>query len=1092
MKNKEVTKCIVNIIKGQTDMSQTLYQIKKYGTSEDYEKTVSALHRNAFYKKRLSSLYTNRNVNDIFTSAYIPSLTFSSAKSIGNILKDVQFMVKFLLGYKNLISEFYNKKTQFEASYLSGNYQNAEYFLDEIYKEFGISFWYIEMRLLLLNEFDYDAYRTFYESLKKSAANDLVLTHIRLIKRRVNMRSSQIDYCQLYMNNFASDATYDDFNFYRAYVDFMYTESPAKLSESQLGNLAIMIHHFTLIDTVLFVERFLLHLVCVHEISECLSMYEEFKVSLNGNDDQRAQDYHTVKSLFCNKEYDSCCLKCEEYLTKHSDRFEVIDIYVKALLVLGRSVKINKSPLADMVNIILNCYLKKDGSSFGATFMDKSNQMLRSLSSFNGYYELLNIISNTMYVKSSMEHSYWDIMVRKRPFKNIECDILDHNYPSTGIVSCDWSYSFYKKTQAMMLVTQDNITEGLRRIRDKKSLSISNYRDFEGLDRLFYEEEIVIAFYENIEKKQYIQAIQIYVQVLLEDILLSTRFDTDLLSSYLPEGKCTPYLSDLSFFIYTATTDLNKQFADTLSQTLYDSYYAILSKYGFKVPSDFINTPIKNDKLLFKFLEFCCDDKILTQSPSDLYGKERLLEREKLYSFLFNCTRLDRFHSCLDRVRDELAEYNVRNTAQSTYLPKEKINTDWLTVEYDCDVSSAYDQLQGLSYEQIARDDNLFKIYKTMFIRCKEKYLIQVNKQLGTFIRHGVFINRIVEFLKKYDFFFTTGDESEEKEKIEACLFLQKIPSEDRISVFKSLQNNCLAFFQSLEGILESIYFTSQENHSVCTPLYFKSKDLNDRIRKLEKSDNDSDFICSIKILLDELVEESLPYMRKNVEARLTNTINEYFASIRRSIPAQYYTMLPFDDLMLNFPEEVKHIGEWFQVINDSRQKCNIDGYLCEQKNKYPEICFNLSVQNSTMRLSDLILLDIITENLIRNVELHSGFNHNYKQADTEIRIEIVQENDYVVIASKNRLNGINPESIQHAISKINQIMPSISSGMINVQKPITQNTEELSSSVEKHGVGLYNLGCIMYKTCKDSHIIAKYDEGLFFIQVDFCLGGCD
>lgn len=1092
MKGKELNKCIISIINGQGNMELILSRIKKLGTEEDYEKIVNAIQRNARYRKMLSSLYTNQNVNDIFSAAFIPSLTLFSGNSKDNIYKDVLFMVKFLLGYEKLISDFYVKKAQFEAAYLSGNLPDAARLLDEVYNATGISYWYIEMKLLLLNDSDYEMYRKFYESLKNSAANDLVLNHIRLIKRRVNMRTSQNDYCEFFNKNFSHESSDHDYNYYRAYLDFMYTESPAKLSELQIGNLTTVMHNLTLIDTVLFVERFLLNLVCVQKLPEYQPLYDEFKCKLNGNDTQRGQDYHTIKLLFCNGEYEICSQKCEALLVEHSDRFEITDIYVKTLLVLDRSASIKKCPLLDMVSIMLNCYLKKDGSAFGATFMDKSNQMLRALSSFDGYYELLNIISNTMYIKSTTEHPYWDIMVRKRPFHNAECDLLDQNISNEGIISCDWSYSFYKKAASLMQITRDEVSERLKTIRDGRHTSVSDYQECEGLDRIYFEEEIVIAFHENMEKRQYLQAVQIYAQVLVEDILLATRCDVERLSDELTEDKCKPLLSDLSFYIFAATTDLNKQFRDTLSQTLFDSFHAILTKYGFNAPSNFINVPFENKKLLYKFLELCCDENVLMQSPCDLYGKEKLQEQEKLLNYLYKSTRQNRYRSMLDRVKADLAEFNVRNTTQSVQLPREKLNTDWLSVEYDSDVASAYDQLRGFSYEQISEDDDLFNIFKAMFYRCKEKYLVQVNKQLGTFIRHGVFINRIVEFLKKYDFFFPTGDEQEDEERLKNNQYLQIIPIQERISVFQALQKNCLDFFRNLETIVGSIYFTSEESSEKYTPIYIKSKELKERIRGLEKPNDDLEFIESIKILLDKFIEDGLPYMRKRVENCLGNAMNQYFSSIRHDIPAQYYAGFPFDELMQDFPEEITHIGEWFQIINDSKQKCSIDGYLQERNVKYPDICFNFSTNTSTMRLSDLILLDIIMENLIRNVESHSGFSCNYKEAETEITVEIAQENKYVEITAKNRLNGVNAETLQNAITKINAIIPSLYSGIRNSENSSSRNSEIPSSTSLIHGVGLYNLGYMMYKACKDSSIFAKYESDVFFIRVAFSYGGCD
>lgn len=1095
MNSKDFNKCIINIINGQGNMGPLLSQVMEFGTEEQYERVILAIQRNVRHRKTLSALYTNRNINNIFSGAFIPSLTFCCSNSRENIYKDVLFLVKFLASYKDIICEFFNKKAQFEASYLCGNFQEAERLLSDIYNSTGISYWYIEMRLLLLNASDYDSYRKYYEYLKSSASNNLVENHIRLIKRRINMRTSEYDYCDFFYKKFpppkALSKPIEGYEFYREYLNFMYTDSTAKLSEEQLGRLSTVMHHLTLVDSVLLMERFLLHLICIQNISEYKQLYKQFSGTFIGNDVKRGTDYHMLKLLFCSKNYEQCCSKCEELLEKHSDRFEITDIYVKTLLVLDRPSIPKSTPLSDIVNVLINCYVKKDGTSFGATFIDRHSQIMRSMACFNGYYELLNIISNTMLVKSTIEHPFWDVMVEKRPFINSEHDVLNKSIPTEGIISCDWSYSFYKKTTSLKTITRDYISEKLKNIRDTKSTSIPIYKDFVGIDRIYFEEKIIVAFHQNIEEGQYLQAIQIYVQILIEDMLLVTRCDVERLSDNLSEEKCVPLLSDLSFYVFAATTDLNKRFRDTPSQTLFDSLYEILTKYGFNVPSEFINFPLENKKLLYKFLEMCCDEKVLTQSPCDLYGKENLQEQIKILNYLYSSTHHNRYRTKLDKLNSDLADLNVRGMTEDEPLPNEKINTEWLSIEYDSDVLNAYDQLHAFSYEQISDDENLFNLYKMMFIRCKEKYLIQVNKQLGIFIRHGVFVNRFVEFLKKYNLFFTSGNDHEDIKKINENNILLQIPMQNRMLVFNALQKNCLIFFQNLENIAANIMFTSDKNNTRFTPVYIQSTDLRTRIREIAFSHDETEFIVSIKTILDELIEECLLQMRKRVETNLTNAMNQYLSSMLRDIPAQYYTQLPFDKLMHDFPEEVSHVGEWFQIINDSTSECDIDRYFKGRSDQYPDICFIYPSSCLTLRRCDLILLDIIIENLIRNVESHSGFDCNHKDAETEISITISQQEKNIRITSKNKLNDVDMDNLQKRISIINEIIPSLHSCVCTTDISDNHDLNRSTSSLV-HGVGLRNLGYMMFKACKTSYIHATHDSHTFLIEVAFGYGGCD
>ena len=242
-------------------------------------------------------------------------------------------MIAFLAANKKKILKFLSLKSEFEHHYLIGNYVDAEKALNSIYQITGLSFWYIEARMLLLNVMNYSEYCNFYLSIRNDCDDNMLKQYIRLLKRKIHLRTNQKDFIKFFHEhigeNESSNPTPD---VWRIYFDFSSFEQSDLLNDIQKCSLSIVLHHLTIVDTFLLMKKTLLLLAATEPDKEPQELYEVFKSEFATDDEARGKQFNFLESLFCENDFAACQNECKNNLNTHAEHFEILDIYTKSIL----------------------------------------------------------------------------------------------------------------------------------------------------------------------------------------------------------------------------------------------------------------------------------------------------------------------------------------------------------------------------------------------------------------------------------------------------------------------------------------------------------------------------------------------------------------------------------------------------------------------------------------------------------------------------------------------------------------------------------------------------------------------------------------
>ena len=179
MKKRDVWGSIKNVLDFPGDKTKELLNIIENGNYAQYCFCNKAMIQNKYHKKRLNNFCKEDNPDDLIPAALIPCLTWERGGTQEHFYKDIEFMLAYMSANKEKILSFMKSKERFEHEYLVGNYKNALNALNDIYNLTGSSFWYIETKLLVLNEINYGDYCDFYLRVRNNCDNDLVRNYIR-------------------------------------------------------------------------------------------------------------------------------------------------------------------------------------------------------------------------------------------------------------------------------------------------------------------------------------------------------------------------------------------------------------------------------------------------------------------------------------------------------------------------------------------------------------------------------------------------------------------------------------------------------------------------------------------------------------------------------------------------------------------------------------------------------------------------------------------------------------------------------------------------------------------------------------------------
>lgn len=1080
MKKKTFESVILKILKREAEFQDNMTYIKKYYSYIHYLRGTNMLYNNKFYSQDLMNFTRIDDVNELFLESNFPVLLLNKEYNENDFLKDFQFLMAVLENNKSYIIKFNELRIHFERNYLTGRYKAALDYLEKIKEQCGLSFWYIESKILVLHGMDYSEYSDYYSNLKESFEDIIFRDYIRLLNRKTNIRTSQSNYHNFFKNFEAIRNMNESYEIIVDYIEFMQFEQLEKMNNKLKRNLCIIGYHLSIVDAFLLYKRMIDNLYSFEKESETArELCPQFFNIFVPEEKERGEIFNSLKKNFCNN-ISLCADECVNYLKTFPERFEILDIYVKCIFLSGNQKQIDDNPLGRLIDALVGCYQKQNEIIYAIDCIEICNRYLRAFSNFSSYYELLNTVADRTYIYSAQTNAFYEKKIYNRRFmcaegyffSNNPADYLLklHELYGTAYV-CDWNLCLRKKFHFVSGIKTDTILQTM--ITIDNSFETHAVSDDDGLQRLYYEEYIINKFQDYLNKKEYINAIHVYMDAYIKCKFLVLRMDVPSLNNKLPEFACRNLLPEFDFFLYANITDLNRYYDDIISQTVVDSFASILLQNNISKPTDIVDGETSLDEKQLMFLEFSCND-ILNQSPCDLYDEQMFLEQIRILKIIISYKKDKRYQIWLSETEQQYDYFQIEN--KMNYVATDKIIADWIHFELDSDMLSSWEILKNYSREQITNEQKVLSDFIRLFASCKKNYVKQINSLMGVTIRHGILEAEFVQLLKKYDLFIPTCDEQEENNMKQHNRYLIKLSAQEKDIVFREIQKQCLNFFDYIEDMKKDyIFFTHKEKEGNFTSMYVTTQEIKERILAMGEFKTELKLVEEMKRMFDAILTDRLELMKNVVVEKLKDRVAEFFHSISMILPDE--TIEELSKFKEALRQTILTVGAWFHLSHNGQRLCDINSYIDNLHYNDIDIHRDIGEQNQ-ITLNALSLIDCIIKNIVSNIEKHSGHTTNLKGTDSVISIKITADiSQKVMIYSRNKVSNLT-QIDRESIENINNM----------IEQAKTNSQDEIDDS---HGLGYKRIAEILVGNFNEPEINAKIMDDFFCVTISFeCRGG--
>ncbi|MCH5340679.1 MAG: hypothetical protein J1E01_04355 [Acetatifactor sp.] len=1081
---------IMKIYRANKNLNENVETIKKSGKYKDYVNCILVMSSSKLFGSTLKIPFQISNVNDLINESAFPILLINNnIFSRDYFYKDLRFMQAFFEVNKKYVLDYLHLKNKFEHAFLNGLREEADYILSEIEQKFGLSFWLIESKLLLYNEWDYKKYVSYYLEIRDSCENDLLRNHIRMCKRKVNLRTRSRDYELFYLENIEGYSHSDKLEYmaYGYYVQFMGFETHKVLSDDMKKSLGIMLYHLSFIDSWLLFKRLIICLNTVENNENAKKLLKTYKNLFCPEEYGRGNTYHIIKKEFCKSNYRDCLKKCEYELMKYGNHFEVLDIYIKCLVLTERKKVLLKedSPLHKLSDVLIKCYIKEDDSDYAFTYIDYCDRYSRALSMFSSYYELLGIVENTMEPRN--EKSKWSFYIKlyDRYFFNEEAVCIQHDKDKyidelkknwEELYTCEWNYA-YRHEPYKNVYEIDDMTKRFNAIEVNEDLCIKWENKISNLNKLIYEESVVNKFQCFIDQERYMEAVHLFVEVYIKSTFLVLKMDIEKLESRLSNAVRLNMLEEIDYFIFLDIRRKKREEKNVFDQAMVDSFESILKKYQITKPSDIAIIDRQPTPNILMFWEGCCN-RILNESPCDLYDEEELAEKILLLNNIIKYNPRALYKEWLAKLELDKDYSDIIKLYGKKEWITDKIIADEILLENDENIMSSYDGLCGLSMHQILESENKISLFKEVFAQCKKEYVRQVNEQMGSRVRHSILDTEFVQLLKKFDLFFPLCSVQEKENILAEHPYIKKLPLTEKETVYLRLQECCINLFEKISlAKKELIFFTHKEKDREYTSMYVTIDELKRYIQRIEDISNETRFINSIKEILDNILIDRLYILRERVKNRLLNIQKEYINSLQIIIDdKKMYASV--HNLEKEMEELIYKIVAWFNLFSNGERECDFGTYLDEQAQIYSDFEFLYSNNKDTetkIKLKVIRDIDMILKNLIRNVQLHSGYAANLCDAEAKF-VFCLDKRGHFSLETSNRV--VLEKENDCLVSKVNNVNNLTSN----------ENVVNDFGVIEGKGQGYQSIKSMMKNNYYNAMINVAIVNNIFKAQIQFDL----
>lgn len=784
----------INLMKGQ-EIERSILELKRRFSFREYQECLAILLKNYRLKKLISS-YLKIDSYSLLVKAGLFPMLYAKGMEVDMKIqaKEFEFWVANMETHIDKIRKFEELRQAFELALLHSNTRYAEKILSIVESDLGKSFWYVEARLLLYAvNGNISSFHEFYKTAKEQSSNEINVTYIRMIRRKVELDESNNEYNEFCQTKLRQLSEKEPFNQeVLIYIEYMLLNNIEDLFSQDNGilkNLLIACQYLSLVDQYILFQKIDIDLrtqsyICCQNMRICqdkglLSALEaadnlKSKIGLfvfplrpgqmEWKSDQAVAFIKNnvnlileeeIKALFQKGEYAECICRCKDLL-KSGIQFDIMKLMSAAYVASNQDLK--KLPDCTMLDKIIKnmcqMYVKTNDLSNIEIYQTLSRVFM--ICSFG--QELLGVIHEQLYaVTESDEIKYLCASLFSKNGLSIEHSLLlgdterdefiDSWQKALGkCILCNWAYDVRHIFAKYGCIAWDEVSKRLLSFRWDENMiqKITLEKLVELKDNvsiLLREEYGIYIFNQAVKEKQYEIAFKIYVCIFFASPFQVIRMNTKDLNKRLHLGICNQFYGNLEFAVYACNEELHYPKPKVTSEYVKNCFRKILNLYHVDRPS-LIELPgdyLESWEMAY-FLFYICDLKML--NVNNLYGMDAIVERRNILRKVrgkYNC----------DNELKVLSEEEIKLSISDDSVQMKTICASWIKIPQETYyIANVFRKMT----EENLQDVQLYNAFRNLVIKCKDPYIEAINEKLGTTIRHCILQSIMIQNFEKKAF----------------------------------------------------------------------------------------------------------------------------------------------------------------------------------------------------------------------------------------------------------------------------------------------------------------------------------------------------
>jgi len=1042
----------------------------------------------------------------------------------GNIDKILCWYALLIEENAKLLNSFCEEKSVFESLFINGEYEKAEKLLDEINQKYGYSLWGIDSKFAL---YEYagglEKNKEFLAKINTSTSDVWVTICAELFSFKAEKSINNRQYVHR-VNNFLNGLEDD--------IESYFSEKLYPISEIDINDIYDILFFNSNLSIIDMYSVFIK--ICVRTLLEGrdTDIFEKVSKALmiiNNIDDivlyklrwkcfgakslserfMEEKEILYISDLYTTGKYEDVINLTQEWLDRKSNYFEIYEYYVKSFVMLNKSLPRTEeiTVRSELIEAMYSAYVK--GNETSKSYFSLS-RLVRLFSNSNIGTELACYFSDKYMIGLN------DILIKGKEFLSPFINIKYINAVPEKKVEIIEAFKMLNKTSSTVnlykYLSNENgeidlrIVEKNRRrwYQIKKGIICKNKEIVEQIKEWYCEleqEESVYAIYQKerlatelfycyVDKGNYLEAEQVYVDSTIKSRFSTIRMDLDCIFSKLvikteeiKKSICTP----IATYLYNRND--------------YTAIYAAVANFlkmnNVNKPSDLFELENDyNESWLVFFLKHVCVVEVL-DSMINIFHTDEDVENERIEicRYLQNKDK-DNASEYIEEISQILQNKKVMEGVK--YLGDVKIDVDFakiyaehkevfednykrfqqmdqLEVEY-----ATYDITNNRLYINVNEDkkkyNHVLLVFKEMFDDYRQEIAFGkfgLDSMLGTRIRHGCLQNQIRIAFESNSIAFVCKS-TEDRTYLPTRTFemlCADLESDIRSQLYEYLAD----FSRKVDDYIDKInadYIRIQIDEKNKNGLFYFTASWQELVYLMQEARKYQN-VNLVRELFEnywiQKIELSIEIARNFFDNDVKNTFIMFLKELEEDISgipeAGTVGTRLLDSISRSrtqLQKEISFVIDWFklpskQEYNDYCAEDLVD--TCESINK--RVIMNYERVN-TKKIIDVkhklsghtfsYMIDILVI-LFTNAYYHSGYIDN--PSELELELSITEDANELVLKMVNNLEkSVNIEELHEEIIDVKQKLDEC------IQKREYYNYEGKSGYIKICKILDYNMSC--------------------------------